>query len=96
VDPPGRSTCCSRGRRGRSGDPFSGFLEAPPVTAALYDRHAPRFAETRGERERAYRAFLLDLTELLWGLDEARMVEEDALRRYGFDPAELEPDTDDF
>ena len=80
----------------KSGSAFGGYLEAPPLVAALYQRHRDALDEAAEAVRRGHRALLLDLLELLWGLDAEKRVDRARVVAAGFDPDEREPEPEDY
>jgi hypothetical protein len=79
-----------------TGSPFAAYLEAPPTIAALHQRHRRSFDQASDAVRSAHRALLLDLLELLWGLDAETRVDRAAVIANGFDPDEREPEPEDY
>ncbi len=79
-----------------TGSPFARYLEAPLAVAALHQRHRNSFHQASSAIHGAHRALLLDLLELIWGLDAEAQVERSAVVANGFDPDERAPEPEDY
>lgn len=79
-----------------AGTPFDDYLETPSIVLPLSRRRSRDLREAAERTRLAERALLLDILELLWGLDASTRVSSEEVRRHGFDPAAPAPDPLDY
>jgi hypothetical protein len=76
--------------------PFSGFLEAPTSVIEFYHRYGPAIDDGIQQTAAAIRKLLEAVVSKLHGIPADRTVNDDDLRRNGFDPSTPWPEEFDY
>ena len=72
--------------------PFDVFLEAPPIIFEYHRRFSPAVSDELGKARKVLFTLLTDILVELHGIPADRTVDDDDLRRHGFDPTTSAPE----